>query len=134
MDHEGSVELEAKNLSATAQELERRERDRQRHEEQRSFEALQAQYGMAEKDRGNFAEQTISGMQRAVFKGEMSVVDYYERQVGELSNEHAATTECTWCGDFLPFLYQVHFALLPSSSCPNATLLEAPGTKYQPLI
>ena len=64
------------------QELERRERERQRHEEQRSFAALQAQYGMAERDKGDFEAQSISGMQRAVFNGEMSVGDYYERQVG----------------------------------------------------
>lgn len=37
---------------------------------------------MAERDRGNFEEQSISGMQRAVFKGEISVADFYERQVG----------------------------------------------------
>ena len=36
-----------------AQELERRERERRRHEEQRSFEALQAQYGMAEPSKGS---------------------------------------------------------------------------------
>ena len=68
-------------LSTAYQDLERREREQQRHEEQRSFEALQAQYGMVERDRGNFEEQSISGMQRAVQKGEMSVGDYYEREV-----------------------------------------------------
>ena len=30
---------------------------------------------------GNFHTQSISNMQNAVYKGEMSVVDYYERQV-----------------------------------------------------
>jgi hypothetical protein len=64
-----------------AQQLERQEREHLRHEEQRAFEALKAQYGMVDND-GNFSQQTISGMQKAVFKGEMSVVDYYERQVG----------------------------------------------------
>ena len=39
---------------------------------------------MAEKDRSNFEAQSISGMQRAVFNGEMSVGDYYERQVGRV--------------------------------------------------
>jgi len=33
---------------------------------------------------GNYREQTISNMQRAVYKGELSVVDYYERQVNEI--------------------------------------------------
>ena len=37
---------------------------------------------MAERDRSDFEAQSISGMQRAVFNGEMSVGDYYERQVG----------------------------------------------------
>ena len=73
MEREGDLLL--------AQELERRERERRRHEEQRSFEALQAQYGMAESSKGGFEAQSISGMQRAVFNGQMSVGDYYERQI-----------------------------------------------------
>lgn len=32
-------------------------------------------------DHGNFREQSAAAMQRAVYAGEMSVADYYERQV-----------------------------------------------------
>ena len=65
-----------------AQELERRERERLKHEEQREFDQLRAQFGMD--NDGNFHTQSISNMQNAVYRGEMSVVDYYERQVGYL--------------------------------------------------
>ena len=30
---------------------------------------------------GNFSEQSINNMQRAVYAGEMSVSDYYERKI-----------------------------------------------------
>nr|CAI5858441.1 unnamed protein product [Callosobruchus analis] len=48
-----------------------------RERERREFEQLRAQYGMD--DQGNFREQSVHNMQRAVFAGEMSVTDYYER-------------------------------------------------------
>lgn len=38
---------------------------------------LRAQYGMD--NQGNFKEQSVTNMQRAVYAGEMSVADYYER-------------------------------------------------------
>lgn len=53
------------------------ERAALREREQREFEMLQAQYGMD--NQGNFKEQTITNMQRAVYAGEMSVSDYYEK-------------------------------------------------------
>lgn len=56
------------------------EKEAQKLREQREFEMLRAQYGMD--DQGNFREQSSSQMQRAVYAGEMSVADYYERQVG----------------------------------------------------
>ena len=62
-----------------AQEIERRERERRKHEEQKEFDQLRAQFGMD--NDGNFQSQSISSMQNAVYRGEMSVVDYYERQV-----------------------------------------------------
>ena len=62
-----------------AQELERRERQRQKFEEQKQFDQLRAQYGMD--DDGNYRQQTMANMQKAVYKGQMSVTDYYERQV-----------------------------------------------------
>lgn len=40
---------------------------------------LQAQYGMD--NEGNFSQQSLSNMQRAVYAGEMTVADYYERQI-----------------------------------------------------
>lgn len=40
---------------------------------------LQAQYGMD--NEGNFKEQSLTNMQRAVYSGELSVADYYERQI-----------------------------------------------------
>ncbi|GIY07727.1 zinc finger-containing ubiquitin peptidase 1 [Caerostris extrusa] len=59
--------------------MERREREEQKLREQREFRILQAQYGMD--NQGNFREQSITNMQRAVYAGEMSVADYYNRQV-----------------------------------------------------
>lgn len=56
------------------------EKEAQKLREQREFEMLRAQYGMD--DQGNFREQSSANMQRAVYAGEMSVADYYERQVG----------------------------------------------------
>ena len=63
-----------------AQELARRERERLKHEEQRHFEQLRAQYGM-DNDGGSYREQTMANMQKAVYKGQMTVTDYYDRQV-----------------------------------------------------
>ncbi|XP_045478036.1 zinc finger-containing ubiquitin peptidase 1-like [Harmonia axyridis] len=48
-----------------------------REREQKEFEQLRAQYGMD--NQGNFREQCVTNMQRAVYAGEMSVSDYYER-------------------------------------------------------
>uniref|UniRef100_A0A2L2YQB0 Zinc finger-containing ubiquitin peptidase 1 n=1 Tax=Parasteatoda tepidariorum TaxID=114398 RepID=A0A2L2YQB0_PARTP len=62
-----------------ALEIERKEREEQRVREQREFRMLQAQYGMD--NQGNFREQSITNMQKAVYAGEMSVADYYNRQV-----------------------------------------------------
>lgn len=62
-----SAEVEAEKLA-------------QKLREQREFEILRAQYGMD--CQGNFREQSTNAMQRAVYAGEMSVADYYERQVG----------------------------------------------------
>lgn len=62
-----------------ALEMEHREREQQRLREQQEFRLLQAQYGMD--NQGNFREQSITNMQRAVYAGEMSVTDYYNRQV-----------------------------------------------------
>ncbi|XP_046436198.1 zinc finger-containing ubiquitin peptidase 1-like isoform X1 [Neodiprion fabricii] len=62
-----------------AKDMERREKEVRRLREQREFEMLRAQYGMD--NQGNFREQSVTNMQRAVYAGEMSVADYYERQI-----------------------------------------------------
>jgi len=61
----------------------------QRKEEQAEFASLQAQYGMDEQ--GNYVQQSVSGLRKAVVSGKLSVVDYYERSqamaVSERSGE-----------------------------------------------
>ncbi|KAK3866366.1 hypothetical protein Pcinc_028099 [Petrolisthes cinctipes] len=60
-------------------ELEKQEKEVQRMREQQEFSLLRAQYGMD--NEGNFSQQSLSNMQRAVYAGEMTVADYYERQI-----------------------------------------------------
>uniref|UniRef100_A0A0A9WT43 Zinc finger-containing ubiquitin peptidase 1 n=4 Tax=Lygus hesperus TaxID=30085 RepID=A0A0A9WT43_LYGHE len=62
-----------------AKEMEKRDKEVQRLREQHEFELLRAQYGMD--NEGNFKEQSLTNMQRAVYSGELSVADYYERQI-----------------------------------------------------
>lgn len=71
------------------------ERDAQKLREQREFEMLRAQYGMD--DQGNFREQSAAAMQSAVYAGEMSVADYYERQVGLRAAESHGIDDNTSC-------------------------------------
>ncbi|XP_037047580.1 zinc finger-containing ubiquitin peptidase 1-like isoform X2 [Bradysia coprophila] len=71
------------------------EKEAQKLREQREFEMLRAQYGMD--DQGNFREQSSSQMQRAVYAGEMSVADYYERQVGLRAAESHGIDDGTSC-------------------------------------
>ena len=40
---------------------------------------FRAQFGMD--NEGNYRQQSLTNMQKAVYNGELSVVDYYERQV-----------------------------------------------------
>ncbi|XP_066601651.1 zinc finger-containing ubiquitin peptidase 1-like [Prorops nasuta] len=61
-----------------AKDMERREMEVRKLREQREFEMLRAQYGMD--NQGNFREQSVTNMQRAVYAGEMTVADYYEKQ------------------------------------------------------
>ncbi|XP_055836573.1 zinc finger-containing ubiquitin peptidase 1-like isoform X2 [Episyrphus balteatus] len=63
--------------------------------EQKEFDMLRAQYGMD--DQGNFREQSAEAMQRAVYAGEMSVADYYERQVGLRTAESHGIDDGTSC-------------------------------------
>lgn len=71
------------------------EKEAQRLREQREFEMLRAQYGMD--DQGNFREQSAAAMQNAVYAGEMSVADYYERQVGLRAAESHGIDDNTSC-------------------------------------
>lgn len=71
------------------------EKQAQKLREQREFEMLRAQYGMD--DQGNFREQSAAAMQRAVYAGEMSVADYYERQVGLRAAESHGIDDNTSC-------------------------------------
>ncbi|XP_066140266.1 zinc finger-containing ubiquitin peptidase 1-like isoform X1 [Euwallacea fornicatus] len=62
-----------------------------RERERREFEMLRAQYGMD--NQGNFREQSVTNMQRAVYAGEMSVADYYERQLDLKAAEHSGVDD-----------------------------------------
>lgn len=71
------------------------EKEAQKLREQREFEMLRAQYGMD--DQGNFREQSAVAMQRAVYAGEMSVADYYCRQVGLRTAESNGVDDASSC-------------------------------------
>lgn len=71
------------------------EKEAQKLREQREFEMLRAQYGMD--DQGNFREQSAVAMQRAVYAGEMSVADYYCRQVGLRAAESNGVDDSSSC-------------------------------------
>ncbi|XP_068210072.1 zinc finger-containing ubiquitin peptidase 1-like isoform X3 [Palaemon carinicauda] len=60
-------------------DLEKQEKEVQKMREQQEFSLLRAQYGMD--NEGNFSQQSLTNMQRAVYAGEMTVADYYERQI-----------------------------------------------------
>lgn len=71
------------------------EKEAQKLREQREFEMLRAQYGMD--DQGNFRDQSAAAMQRAVYAGEMSVADYYCRQVGLRTAESNGVDDGSSC-------------------------------------
>ncbi|XP_066947657.1 zinc finger-containing ubiquitin peptidase 1-like isoform X2 [Macrobrachium rosenbergii] len=58
-------------------DLEKQEKEVQKMREQQEFSLLR--YGMD--NEGNFSQQSLTNMQRAVYAGEMTVADYYERQI-----------------------------------------------------
>ena len=58
--------------------LQLQESELRRREEEAEFASLQAQYGMDEQ--GNYVQQSVNGLRKAVVSGKLSVVDYYERQ------------------------------------------------------
>lgn len=71
------------------------EKEARKVQEQREFEMLRAQYGMD--NQGNFREQSAVAMQRAVYAGEMSVADYYCRQVGLRAAEYNGVDDGSSC-------------------------------------
>lgn len=75
-----------------ARDMERREKEVQ---EKVFFSLLQAQYGMD--NQGNFKEQSVTNMQRAVYAGEMSVADYYEKQIELKAAEHIGIDDSSSC-------------------------------------
>lgn len=46
---------------------------------------------------GNFKEQSLTNMQRAVYSGELSVADYYERQIELRMAESSGIDDCSSC-------------------------------------
>ncbi|EAT34090.1 AAEL013635-PA [Aedes aegypti] len=101
-DHMKTADMEIhieKHFSKSPQNLNPKEPDlekqAQKLREQREFEMLRAQYGMD--DQGNFREQSAAAMQRAVYAGEMSVADYYERQVGLRAAESHGVDDGSSC-------------------------------------
>ncbi len=62
-------------------------------------------------DHGNFREQSAAAMQRAVYAGEMSVADYYERQVGLRAAESHGVDDGSSC-EFTILLFLFFFLKL----------------------
>ncbi|XP_039287859.1 zinc finger-containing ubiquitin peptidase 1 isoform X1 [Nilaparvata lugens] len=95
-----------------AKEMEKRDKEARRLQEQHEFEQLRAQYGMD--NEGNFREQSLTNMQRAVYSGELSVADYYERQSELRMAESSGVDDGSSCTkDIVPLVMAV------SNSCSN---------------
>ncbi|KAG8241968.1 hypothetical protein J6590_075543 [Homalodisca vitripennis] len=89
-----------------AREMEKRDKEMRRLREQHEFELLRAQYGMD--NEGNFREQSLTNMQRAVYSGELSVADYYERQIELRMAESSGVDDGSSCTkDIVPQVYSV---------------------------
>lgn len=59
---------------------------------------------------GNFREQSLTNMQRAVYSGELSVADYYERQIELRMAESSGiddSSSCTKGNLFFEFLQSI---------------------------
>lgn len=90
--HFGKSPQSAKTKGGLVGEL---DKEAQRLKEKQDFEMLRAQYGMD--NQGNFRDQSSAAMQRAVYSGQMSVADYYERQVGLRAAESHGIDDGTSC-------------------------------------
>ena len=60
------------------------------------FKTFRAQFGMD--NEGNYRQQSLTNMQKAVYNGKMSVVDYYERQVQTVYTFYATLLCPFWKG------------------------------------
>lgn len=86
-----------------AKDMERREKEVRKLREQREFEMLRAQYGMD--NQGNFREQSVTNMQRAVYAGEMTVADFFERQIELRVAESSGIDDGSSCTRGTLFVY-----------------------------
>lgn len=78
-----------------ARAVEQQEKHNRRLQEQKEFDMLRAQYGMD--NQGNFREQSLTNMQRAVCSGELTITDYYERQIELRMSEHSGVDDQSSC-------------------------------------
>uniref|UniRef100_A0A8D8QUU4 Zinc finger-containing ubiquitin peptidase 1 n=2 Tax=Cacopsylla melanoneura TaxID=428564 RepID=A0A8D8QUU4_9HEMI len=76
-------------------EHERQERETRRLQEEQEFELLRAQYGMD--NDGNFNQQSLANMEKAVYSGELSVADYYEKRIFLRNAESNGFDDCSSC-------------------------------------
>ncbi|KAI5713056.1 hypothetical protein M8J75_013421 [Diaphorina citri] len=76
-------------------ENERREQEARRFQEEQEFELLCAQYGMD--NDGNFNQQSLANMEKAVYSGELSVADYYEKRIFLRNAESHGFDDCSSC-------------------------------------
>ena len=74
-----------------ARNLQMKERDLRKREEEEQFANLKAQYGMDEQ--GNYVQQSVSGLRKAVVSGKLSVVDYYERSHAMAQSEKSGVDD-----------------------------------------
>lgn len=78
-----------------AQELERREREALKAQEQQEFMKLQEMYGMNSK--GNYKRQAEKNLDKAVCNGQLSISDYYTRKAEILQSSVAGIDDGHSC-------------------------------------
>jgi len=79
------------NDQLLAQDMQIKERNRLKAEEEAQFASLQAQYGMDEQ--GNYVQQSVNGLRKAVVSGKLSVVDYYEKSHAMAQSERSGVDD-----------------------------------------
>ncbi|XP_059086818.1 zinc finger-containing ubiquitin peptidase 1-like [Tigriopus californicus] len=86
-----------------AEKIDYQEREKRKLEEEKGFNQLRSQYGLD--NDGNFKTQSLIGMEKAVRKGQLSVVDYYEKEVEMKENGHLGRDDGKSCTkNVLPLL------------------------------